>query len=99
MLPVLWMKAGSIGECPSIANDTALPNYMILPKNKFAILLNERNYHEFINKISDDSNIETVFIVTNSDDAYREMISNLEKKETYQLYKDYLDNFRINIRG
>ncbi|NRN79112.1 site-specific DNA-methyltransferase [Lactobacillus helveticus] len=99
LLPVLWMKAGSIGECPSIANDTALPNYMILPKNKFAILLNERNYHEFINKISDDSNIETVFIVTNSDDAYREMISNLEKKETYQLYKDYLDNFRINIRG
>lgn len=99
LLSILWMKAGSIGECPSIANDTALPNYMILPKNKFAILLNERNYHEFINKISDDSNIETVFIVTNSDDAYREMISNLEKKETYQLYKDYLDNFRINIRG
>lgn len=99
LLSILWMKAGGIGECPSIKEDTILPNYMILPQNKFAILLNERNYHEFIKKIYDDSRIKTVFIVTNSDDAYREMISNLENKNTYQLYKDYLNNFRINIRG
>ena len=28
--------------------------------------------------------------------TYREMIAGLEVKECYQLYWDYLDNFRIN---
>ena len=99
LLSILWMKAGGIGECPSIVENSVLPKYMILPKNKFAILLNERNYREFMDKVNTDSRIKTVFIVTNSDDAYHEMIANLEDKQTYQLYKDYLDNFRINIRG
>lgn len=51
------------------------------------------------NKVYDNDEIKTVFIITNSDDAYHEMIANLEDKQTYQLYKDYLDNFRINTRG
>ena len=38
----------------------------------------------------------TLFFVTDSDAGYRDMIVGLEDKNTYQLYKDYLDNFRIN---
>ena len=42
--------------------------------------------------------IDTVFIVTDSEKAYREMIAGLKVKNTFQLYRDYLDNFRINAR-
>ena len=40
--------------------------------------------------------IETIYIVTDSEPGYREMIAAFEGKNTYQLYRDYLDNFRIN---
>mgnify|MGYP007053960016 FL=1 len=46
--------------------------------------------------VNTDINIQTVFIVTDSDTGYREMSLQLKVKTTYQLYKDYLDNFRIN---
>ena len=36
------------------------------------------------------------YIVTDSEPAYREMVSNYNAKDCYQLYRDYLDNFRIN---
>lgn len=99
LLSLLWMKAGSIGKCPEIDDKDKLPKYMIFSKNKFAILLDEKYYREFADKIYDNVEIKTLFIITNSDDAYREMIANFEDKQTYQLYKDYLDNFRINTRG
>ena len=40
--------------------------------------------------------IETIYIITDSEPGYREMIAAFEGKNTYQLYRDYLDNFRIN---
>ena len=43
--------------------------------------------------------ITTVYIVTDSEPGYREMISGLHAEDTYQLYRDYLDNFRINHGG
>ena len=39
------------------------------------------------------------YIVTDSEPGYREMISGLHAEDTYQLYRDYLDNFRINHGG
>lgn len=95
MLPTLWMKAGSIGPCPNI-NGESIPEMMILPKNKFAVLIDERYYMDFVMKLAEHPEIKTVYIVTDSDAGYRDMIAGLEDKETYQLYRDYLDNFRIN---
>lgn len=95
MLPTLWMKAGAIGKCPEVDADN-IPDIMILPENKFAVLVNERHYLEFITALDEHPEIETVYIVTDSDAGYRDMISGLEDKNTYQLYRDYLDNFRIN---
>ena len=40
--------------------------------------------------------IRTIYIITDSEQAYREMIRPYEEKACYQLYRDYLDNFRIN---
>lgn len=94
MLPTLWMKAGAIGACPTVSED--IPDMLILPENKFAVLINEMSYMTFEKHISEHSEIETIYIVTDSEPGYREMIASFEGKNTYQLYRDYLDNFRIN---
>lgn len=94
MLPTLWMKAGAHGPCPTIGVKT--PDMLILPENKFAVLVDEKEYMTFTEKLDEHPEIETVFIVTDSESGYRDMIAGLEVKASYQLYRDYLDNFRIN---
>ena len=94
MLPTLWMKAGAIGRCPVIDEHT--PDMLILPENRFAVLTDEKQYTEFADKLKEHPEIDTVFIVTDSEAGYRDMIAGLKVKESYQLYRDYLDNFRIN---
>ena len=95
LLPVLWMKGGAIGKCPAIDNDD-LPSMLILPQNKLAVLVDEIYYSEFDAELSQHPEIQTVFIVTDSETAYRSMIRTYDGKDCYQLYRDYLDNFRIN---
>ena len=68
----------------------------MLPENKFAVLLNESYYSVFVKELEKHPEIQTIYIITNSESAYRNMIANFEDKDTYQLYRDYLDNFRIN---
>ena len=94
MLPTLWMKAGAIGPCPTMGEQT--PDMLILPENRFAVLVDEKQYMDFASKLDEHPEIETVFIVTDSEPGYRDMIAGLNVKESYQLYRDYLDNFRIN---
>jgi len=94
MIPLLWMKAGAIGECPTIADSN--PQMLILPQNGFAVLADEKSYLDFIEELDKYPEIKTVYIVTDSETGYRDMISMLQDKNTYQLYRDYLDNFRIN---
>ena len=95
LLPVLWMKAGAIGSCPSL-NDDTLPDMLIMTQNHFAVLLEEPAFTKFSEELANHPEIDTIFIVTDSANAYREMIRNMDGKYTYQLYRDYLDNFRIN---
>jgi len=95
LLPILWMKAGAVGKCPELTED-AIPPMLILPKNKFAVLMEEKEYLVFLSALDEYPEIETVFIVTDSEAGYRDMIAGLDDKITYQLYRDYLDNFRIN---
>ena len=59
-------------------------------------VLDERHYLDFVMKLDEHSEIKTVYIVTDSEAGYRDMIAGMEDKDTYQLYRDYLDNFRIN---
>lgn len=96
LLPVLWMKANAIGACPTLEKDS-LPNMLILPQNHFAVLLEESSFKLFSEELANHPEIDTVFIVTDSINAYREMIRNMNEKQTHQLYRDYLDNFRINV--
>lgn len=95
LMPVLWMKGGSIGKCPNLDAEE-LPDMLILSQNRMAVLINEIYYSEFDTKLVEHPEIQTVFIVTDSEGAYREMIRTYEGIVCYQLYRDYLDNFRIN---
>lgn len=95
LLPVLWMKGGAIGKCPALESDELL-EMLVLPENKMAVLIDEIYYSEFDAQLSQYPEIQTVFIVTDSESAYRMMIRMYEGKACYQLYRDYLDNFRIN---
>ena len=76
--------------------DDKLPEMFILPQNKLAVLIDETYYSEFDVELSQQTEIRTVFIVTDSETAYRSMIRTYDGKDCYQLYRDYLDNFRIN---
>lgn len=93
--PLLWMKAGAKGQCPTIERDE-VPTMLVLPDNKFAVLTDESAFCEFAQQVNADKNIETIFIVTDSEISYHDMIAQLRCKHTFQLYRDYLDNFRIN---
>lgn len=94
LFPVLWMKAGAHGPCPQLNDDKA--RMMILPENQFAILMDEKCFQEFDAEVQKHPEIQTIYIVTDSEAGYREMISGYSGKDTFQLYRDYLDNFRIN---
>lgn len=96
MLPTLWMKAGAKGECPKIETED-LPDMLICDKNHFAVLINEKKFAQFVEKVSNNDSINMVYLVVDSDSLYRIMAKSFPKKETCQLYRDYLDNFRINI--
>ena len=94
LFPVLWLKAGAHGQCPILENDKE--PMIVLPENHMAILIDEKRYIEFANQMEVYPQIETIYFVTDSEAGYREMISRYSDKKTYQLYRDYLDNFRIN---
>ena len=95
LLPMLWMKAGAIGGCPTLEEE-AIPSMLIFPRNHFAVLTEEYAYCEFEQKIAELGGIDTVYIVTDSESTYREMVSHINCRQSFQLYRDYLDNFRIN---
>lgn len=96
ILPLLWLKAGAVGKRPELHGET--PDMLILPENKFAILVSESCFISFVEQLDAHPEIDTVFIVTDSEKAYREMVSGINAKHTYQLYRSYLDNFSINAR-
>lgn len=103
LLPLLWMKSGAIGTCP-ILDGEAVPDMLVLPNNEFAVLNNEKAFGEFFQQIMENESIRMVYLIVDSDAMYREMAKALTTGlfasrhiKTCQLYRDYLDNFRINI--
>ena len=95
MLPVLWMKAGCVGKCPELA-DGQNPDMLILPENKFAVLVNEQAFAVFEKAMAEHPEIQTVFLATDYEVNYRSMVKNLNVEQSYQLYRDYLDHFRLS---
>ena len=95
LLPLLWMKAGAIGPCPKLDSDD-IPEMLVLPENAIAVLTDEKAFSQFAEQVNADDNVRMVYLVVDSDSMYREMAHCFPKRQTCQLYRDYLDNFRIN---
>lgn len=96
ILPLLWMKSGSIGKCPII--NGGVPDMMILPENHFAVLNNENQFSDFRTAIRKSNDIETVYFVTNSISGFQIMSEEIGISNCYQLYKNYIDNFVLRIQ-
>ncbi len=103
LIPLLWLKAGGWGKCPNdeslkqFISDGLLPPYIIFPQNRFAVLIDENCFSEFEEKLSAQTEIQTAYLITNFENGFKAMTKSLKVKKTYQLYRDYLDNFRINV--
>ena len=93
LLSILWMKAGAHGVCPTHVEG----EYAVFLENRMAILIDEFGFDELKEKLVQHPEIETVYIIDDSEDNYRALAAQLNVKNTYQLYRDYLDNFKINI--
>jgi adenine-specific DNA-methyltransferase len=98
ILPLLWLKAGAIGERPKMPNKK-LPSWLILPKNCFAVLLDERRYSEFAEELAEVKNICTIYFVTDSEETFKVMSNGVHAERTYQLYRDYIENFVLGNGG
>ena len=98
LLPLLWLKADAHNPCPSLPEGSNLPNLLVLPENHFAVLLSETAFAEFSAQVKSHPEIDTLYIVTDSEPAFRMMTDTLPGRTAYQLYRDYLENFQINLR-
>ena len=94
LMPVLWMKAGAHGVCPTYVEESDL---IVLPENKMALLIDEYEYDELLRQLAEHPETETVYIVNDNEEEYYRLAQGVKVKHTYQLYRDYLDNFKINI--
>ena len=98
ILPLLWLKAGSVGERPELLGEDA-PPMLILPKNAFAVLLAEGCFGEFMDKLGEIPKLSTIYLVTDSEELFRTMAGQLGEVDAYQLYRDYIDNFVLGARN
>jgi adenine-specific DNA-methyltransferase len=94
VLPILWLMAGAQGKL--IIRNGKKPFY-IPDASPFAVLLKERHFSEFRAVVAERPDITHIFLVTDSPEAFREMSADIGgDRETFMLYKNYLDNFRLN---
>ncbi len=92
--PLLWLMAGARGS----RRDDLSPgqSYAVLAEGGYGVLFDERSLREFIAELNETGGIEHLFLVTDSEDAYAEMVQALGSGyATHMLYRDYLRSFRI----
>ena len=96
IVPVLWMVAGCRGEREDSKGSTP----WFIPKHSpFAVLIQEKQFKGFREKLAERKDTEWVFIITDSEENFGQMRRTLGRKyECVQLYKSYLENFRINTQ-
>lgn len=97
IVPILWLMAGAKGELKSERGSRGAGRWFIPKESPYAVLIQEDFFAEFKRELKERSDIKHVFLVTDSEEAYREMIAGLPgSPKTKMLYRSYLENFRIN---
>ena len=95
ILPILWMMAGARGPSPT-PPDAHAP--WLLPDGcPFVVLMQETRFKDFARHVETRTDLTHVFIVTNSQDTIYKLRREWPDLTVVQLYKDYLENFRINL--
>jgi adenine-specific DNA-methyltransferase len=95
ILPILWMMAGAKGTLPE-APDPRMP-WLLPAECPFAVLMQETHFKDFHRQILEREDLTHIFIVTNSCETYHRLCEEMDAPNIIQLYKDYLDNFKINF--
>lgn len=95
ILPLLWMMAGARGPRPE-PPDPHAP--WLLPAGcPFAVLMQETRFKDFSRHVEARDDLTHLFVVTNSADTVYKLCKEWPNHRVVQLYKDYLENFRINL--
>jgi adenine-specific DNA-methyltransferase len=94
ILPVLWMMAGCRGK----REDSKGSQSWFIPKQApFAVLIKEKEFRAFREDLAKRPGVDWVFLVTDSEENFGLMRRTLGRKiHAVQLYKSYLENFRLN---
>lgn len=95
ILPILWMMSGGLGPLPSYSDNA---EFIFPDGSKFAVLLKENAFPKFRDELLKHSDLSHVFIITDSIEAFATMKSEMRIPNVFQLYRNYLENFRINAR-
>lgn len=96
ILPALWLAAGGVGEreVPPKGADFSVPR-----DSTYGVLFKESRFRKFKTALEKHRAITSVWIVTDSEEAFAEMRSELPSGlRVSMLYHDYLHSFRINTR-
>lgn len=95
IVPILWMLAGCRGACHTAKGS----GKWFMPKgNPFAVLLRDDVFREFVPALKERADVDHVFLVTDSTEAFYDMANDLgDRFRCIQLYRSYLDTFRINL--
>lgn len=96
IIPILWMAAGCRGERETSKGSTP---WFIPKRSPFAVLIQEKQFRDFRDQLAERKDIEWVFLITDSEENFGRMRRTLGRKYIcLQLYKSYLENFRINTQ-
>jgi adenine-specific DNA-methyltransferase len=94
ILPILWLMAGCQGEREDSKGSRA---WFITKYSPFAVLIREKDFLAFRAKLDQRKDIEWAFLITDSEENFGLMRRGLGRKyQCVQLYKSYLENFRLN---
>lgn len=102
LLPTLWLMAGGYGPIPA-AQEPGVP-YLLAPESRLAVLHHSADFPSFEEALARTQPLlHKVFLVTDSADEFYNMqaalrlaLPQLPTTACVQLYRNYLDNFRIN---
>lgn len=95
ILPVLWMMAGARGPRPEAPSAQA--PWFIPTDCPFAVLMQETRFKEFARHVEGRTDLTHLFVVTHSSETVYRLRSVWPTLCVVQLYKDYLENFRIHL--
>jgi adenine-specific DNA-methyltransferase len=97
IVPILWLMAGAQGPL-EFARGSG--KWFVPHNSPFVVLLKEEHFKDFEVVLQKRPDVGHVFLVTDSTEAFLEMAAHLDTERRYvQLYRSYLENFRINLEN